>query len=148
MEFAQYDFEKVAVAMEQPFTPTAGEQLDELIREHMDLTGMESYAEAMTAVLAENEDLRRDYAMSDDLLPAQQDQQRWQNAMGGPDLREERQNAGMQIQRLVLAEIARNPTLTQMSAMKIVLQKNPALAEAYRAGHGWIGTSFDAIMGA
>jgi len=148
MEFSSGDYRCLRV-YELDSRDDAGAEVDARVREYRAKhPEVKTYEEAMTAVLAENPDLHHVYAMGDSQTPEDMDAQRWRNAMGLPDLREERQSAGIAIQKKVAAEIARDSTLTQMAALKIVLQNNPDLADAYRNGHGWFGgTSFDAIMG-
>lgn len=150
MEFVASGFDSVALAAQTPMGHlSAGEELDDLIRAFMGETGTESYSEAMTAVLAENPSLHHSYAMHDSQTAEDMDAQRWANAMGLPDTREERSNAGIQIQKLVIAAIAKNPLLSNAAALKLVLQQNPLLAQAYRDGHGSsLGSNFDTVMGA
>ena len=106
-------------------SPTPGERLDELIRRHIAETGETSYSAAMTAVLSENPDLHREYALTDNLTPAEPVAQRNRNAQGLPDVRAERQAAGVGIQKTILDELACNPMLAQTQALKPERERRP-----------------------
>jgi hypothetical protein len=107
-------------------SPTAGDKLDELIRNHIADPGETSYSAAMTTVLSERPDLYDDCAMTDNLSPAGLVGKRNQKAHGLPDVREERQAAGLAIQKKILAEIALNSMLSQTQAQKLVLERKPS----------------------
>lgn len=150
MKFANTDegCDWVANATEQLIAiagSSAGEALDEAVKRAMAGNGA-TYSQALTAVLKARPDLARAYSESFDYSVSATseaaDEERRRNAMGDPDA-QDRGGAGVEIARLMAREIAKNPTLSQMVALNIVLTKRPDLKKAYEGT-----TSVDAIMGA
>lgn len=145
MEFASADYSRV-VSYELDSRDSPGAEVDELVRAYMEEAGTTSYSEALDAVLSENPDLYHEYAnWSTSVSLPDQDAQRLRNAQGLSDPRAAA-GPGEQIQKLVAAEIAKNPTLTNTQALKRVCGAHPDLAEEY-SRHPTSAMSRDAIMG-
>ena len=122
----------------------AGQEVQKRVTQYREQNpDVKTYEQAMSAVFKADPRLAREYA-GESLVsntPIEADQARWRNALGLPDP-QERQSAGIQIDKLVNAEIAKNPVLSRMQALKIVLTAHPDLAREYRGI-----PSFDAVMG-
>lgn len=147
MEFADLGLGLEVHAYTLPFDnrDDAGDEVDSRVREYREDHPGTSYSDGLSAVLKDDSALRREYA-GISLTPEEADSQRWRNALGLPNP-QERMEAGIEIQKLVIAAIAKNPLLSNMQALKLVLQQNPDLAEAYRQGHGSFVPSYDSVIG-
>jgi hypothetical protein len=111
---------------------------------------IKNYSDAMAVVLADDPELRAAYGSYSDIgnsrRPEEMDEQRWRNAHGLPDPRE-RHAAGLEIEKKMREEMERHPSMSQMTALKRVLEQNPLLAETYRASPGSFVPNYDAVMG-
>ena len=124
-----------------------GSQVDARVREYMEAHPEATYLQGMDAVRDADPTLWTQYAGS---LQGIAERNVGLAPRDGAGAEQDRYGAGMQIARLMRAEIDRNSLLGWSDALAIVLRKNPKLAEAYASGHGNSGfgtTTVDALLG-
>lgn len=113
---------------------SVGLEVDERVRQFMEThPEVTSYTQAMDTVLKEDRTLWEAYAFDApglrSIVTAREDVP----PEHGPQFA--RYGAGMEIFRLMQEERDRDPRLEWGDALRIVIQKHPALAELYRTGH-------------